>query len=470
MQRYQVITQDEIQQIHETSLKIMGEVGIVISYGPALDILKKGGAKVDEETVYFPSAMVENCLKTAPSSFTLHSRNPNKNVLINTQDAVYAGPNCPPFVQDLDRGRRPGTLEDFDNLTKLCHMLEHIDLQSNTYCEPQDVAAHIRHLEMVYHACKYNEKPLMGGTMGYEEAKECIALAALAFGGIDEIQDKPIMSAIPCSLTPLCYDPKMIGAVIAYAEHGQAQLINSLVIAGATTPVTIAGAIAVQNAEILAGIVLAQLVNPGTPVIYSAAGTNADMRSVSLAIGSPENALFSLINGQLAKYYQLPCRMSGALSDSKCVDAQAGYEAMMTLLMAQMAGGNFILHGVGILDSYNCVSYEKLLIDHEMIGMVKRIGRGVEVNEKTLAYDVVKEVGPQGAYIGHNHTLRNFRKEFYLPFLSDRSNFVRWSEEGSLPTDQRANLRWKEMLSAYEEPELSADVERDMKKYIEKRK
>jgi Trimethylamine:corrinoid methyltransferase len=322
-------------------------------------------------------------------------------------------------------------------------------------------------MEMVYNAFKYNEKPLMGGTLGYEVSKQCIELAAIPFGGTDAIKDKPIMSSIPCTLTPLSYDPAMIGAIIAYAEYGQVQLVNSLVIAGATTPVTLAGAIALQNAEVLAGIMLSQLVNPGTPVVYSAAGTNADMRSGSLAIGSPEDALFSLVNGQLAKYYNIPCRISGALTDSKLVDAQAGYESMMNLMTAQMAGGNFILHGVGILETYNCTSYEKLIMDNELIGMVKRINRGVEVNEDTLAFDVIEEVGPEGAFIGHLHTLMNFREELYMPSLSDRNTAVKWKADGAKSAEQNANAQWKKMLEEYEEPKLSPEVDAEMRKYIE---
>jgi trimethylamine--corrinoid protein Co-methyltransferase len=469
MQRYQVVTLNDIERIHETSLRILEEVGVVFSYEPARTILARGGAKVDGKTVRFPPEMVERNLKIIPSSFKLHARNPQKDVEINTQDIAYVGPEGSPFVLDVDKGRRSSTLEDFKNLAKLCQMLDNIDVQSHAYCEPNDVDVKIRHLEMTYHALKYNEKPLMGGVLGYQEAKDCIELMAIVHGGIDAIKARPVMASIPCALTPLSYDDKMAGAIIAYAEYGQPQLVNSLSIAGATNLATIAGAIALQNAEILAGIVLAQLVNPGTPIVYSASGSNADMRNGSLTIGSPEDALFSLINGQLAKYYNLPCRISGALSDSKCVDAQAGYETMLTLFTAQLAGGNFILHSGGILESYLCVSFEKLMIDDEVMGMVRRIGRGVQVNEETLAFDVVKEVGPQGAFIDHDHTFENFRTEFYQPVMSDRNNALTWREQGSLTAEQRANARWKKLLSEYEEPRLPADVDRDLRKFIEKR-
>lgn len=466
MQRYQVVTQNEIERIHETSLQIMDEIGIVFSYTPAREILEKHGAKIEGKTVRFPRKMIEDALKTVPSSFKLHGRN-GKEVDINTRDTAFVGPYGSPFVHDIDKGRRTGTMEDFINLAKLCQMSDSIDIQSHLYCEACDVDADYRHLEMIYNAVKYNEKPIMGSVLGYEASKKSIELAAVAHGGVDAIKDRPVMASIPCTLTPLSYDDKMAGAIIAYAEYGQPQLVNSLCIAGATTPTTLAGAIALQNAEILAGIVLAQVVNPGTPIVYSASGSNCDMRSGSLAIGSPEDALFSLVNGQLAKYYNIPCRISGALSDSKCVDAQAGYESMMTLMTAQMAGGNYILHSAGILETYNCVSYEKLILDFEIIGMVKRINQGISVNEETLAYDVIKEVGPQGAFISHEHTCENFRDEFYQPGLSDRNNPQRWEREGKLTAEQRANAIWKKMLTEYVEPVLPSDIERDMRRYID---
>ena len=467
MQRYQTVTQSEIETIHEATLKIMNEIGIVFSYAPARDILAKGGAKVDGQTVRFPRDVVERALKTVPSSFVLHGRNPAKNVEINTRDTAFVGPYGSPFVTDLDNGRRYGSLEDFNNLAKLCQMMDNIDVQSHLYCEACDINAEYRHLEMIHSAIKYNEKPIMGSVLGYEASKKSIELAALVHGGVDAIKGKPIMASIPCTLTPLSYDDKMAGAIIAYAEYGQAQLVNSLCIAGATTPVTIAGAIALQNAEVLAGIVLAQLVNPGTPIVYSASGSNADLRTMNLAIGSPEDALFSLVNGQLAKYYNIPCRISGALSDSKCVDAQAGYESMLTLLMAQMAGGNFILHAAGIIETYNCISFEKLMIDDEIIGMVKRINKGVPVKDDTLALDAIRDVGPQGSFVSHEHTFENCRDAFYMPVISDRDNYVTWGNNGGLTAEQRANRRWKKMLSEYVEPKLPADVERDMRKYIE---
>ena len=212
---------------------------------------------------------------------------------------------------------------------------------------------------------------------------------------------------------------------------------------------------------------MAQCVNTGTPILYSSASSNADMRTAALAIGSPENAVFSLVNGQLAKFYNIPCRISGALSDSKLMDSQAAYESAFTLLMAQMAGGNFILHAAGIIESYNCVSFEKLVIDNELIGMVKRVGRGVEVSVDTLAYGAISEVGSNGEFITHEHTLEHFRKEFYVPVISDRQSAARWHEEGEIPLERKANAKWKEMLEAYDAPKLPSDVDAALRKFFE---
>jgi Trimethylamine:corrinoid methyltransferase len=467
MQRYQVVTQNEIERIHENSLRIMENVGIVITHKPAQEILAKAGARVDGKTVYFPKALVEEKLKGVPSSFTLHAQNPAKSVVISTETTAFVGPYGAPAVLDLDRGRRSSTLADYIDIVKICDTLPNIDIQSHISCEPNDVDVDVRHNVMVYNTLKYSDKPLMGTCYGYEYSRQSIEMAAIAFGGMDAIKDKPVIAAIPCTLTPLAYDDSMIGSIMAYAECGQAQLVNSLSIAGMTTPATLVGLVSLQNAEVLAGIVLAQCVNPGCPIVYSASGSNADMSSCNLAIGTPEDALISLINGQLAKYYNIPCRISGALSDSKMMDSQAAYESAITLMMAQMAGGNFILHSAGIIETYNCVSFEKLIIDNEIIGYVKRIGRGVEVNDDTLAYDVIAEVGSQNEFLTHEHTYEHFREEFYVPTLSNRQSVDVWEERGSLPIERVANAKWKEILAGYKKTVLSPEVDADLRKYIE---
>lgn len=464
--RCTLLTQNDIEKIHETSMKILEEVGVVFSYEPAREMLKKHGAREEGHTMFFPRSLVEEKLKTVPSSFMLHGRNEAKSVEINTTDTHYAGPYGSPFVVDLDNGRRYGTLDDFIKIVKLVDDLDNIDIQSHISCEANDVDVNIRHNVMTYNTLKYSDKPLMGSVLGYDAAKQSIELAAIAHGGLDVLKEKTIIASIPCTLTPLSYDDKMAGAIMAYAEFNQAQLVNSLSISGATTPATLPGLVALQNAEIIAGIVLAQCVNPGCPIVYSASGSNAEMASGSLVIGSPEGAIVSLMNGQLAKFYNIPCRISGTLSDSKMFDTQAAFESAITGFMAQLGGGNFILHSAGIIETYNCTSFEKLIVDNELLGYFKHIGKGVEVNDDTLAFDVTKEVGPQGEFLTNMHTFQHFR-DFYRPFITNRQTAVQWAEEGSISLEKAANAKWHKMLDEYVEPKLDADIDAAMKKYID---
>lgn len=466
MQRYQIAEQEDLVKIHETSLKILEEVGVVMLYEPALEVLKKHGARIEGSTVFFPRNLVEEKLKLTPSEFTLYSRDPKKNVLFNTKDTHYCGPGGSCFVSDVDKGRRPSKREDFINLIKLYQSMEMIEMH-HVPCEMTDVDASVRNKMVVYETMKYSDKPLMPFMFTEEEATDCIAMAAAPFGGLEAVKNKkPVLLADPCTITPLCYDSKALATLMVFARYGQIQLINSLAMAGATAPVTLAGNVAVQNAEILAGIVLAQCINPGTPVIYSASGSNANMKTCSLTIGSPECALMSLINGQMAKFYQLPCRISGTITDSKCYDPQMGYESMMNLMTAEMAGGNFILHAGGIMATYDTVSFEKSMIDYEMMGLVRRIHRGIDVNEETLAYDVIKEVGPRGEFLTEEHTLEYFREEHYNPFISDSRNVTQWENEGRKTVTDRAALKWKQMLEEYVQPEFPADLDRELKSYL----
>lgn len=466
MQRYQLLTEEDVIKIHENSLRILEEVGVNMFYEPATELLAKHGAKVDGSRVYFPKELVEKALSTCPSSFTLYSRNPARNVVFNTEDTHYCGPGGSTFVMDMDKGRRRSTKEDFINLIKLYQSMDLIEMH-HVPCDMFDVDNEIKNKQVVYETMKYSDKPVMPFMFTYEEAVQCIAMAALPFGGLEEVKNKKsVILADPCTVTPLAYDAKALGTLMAFAEYGQIQLINSLAMAGATAPVTLAGNVSVQNAEILAGIVLAQCVNPGCPVIYSASGSNANMKTIALTVGSPECAIMSIMNGQIAKFYNLPCRISGAISDSKCYDPQLGYESMMNLMTAEMAGGNFILHGGGIMATYDTVSFEKSMLDNEIMGMVRRINKGVDVDEDTLAFDVIKEVGPQGEYMTNDHTFEFFRDEHYMPFISDSSMVKVWENNGRIDVATRANQKWKKMLEEYVQPEFSKELDADLMKIV----
>ena len=466
MQWYKLLTEKQVEQVHEESLLILEQIGIIFRYEPALEVLSKGGAKVEGKRVFFPRKLVEEQIKKAPSEFTLYARNPEKNVIIGGDNIVFVPGYGAPFVTDLDNGRRMGTLKDFDNFTKLTGASIYQDLCSGVVIEPNDVPHEIRHVQMIYSTIKNSDKCFMGSSMGVEGAKDSIKMASILFGDQRELVKKPRFISILCSLTPLTYDERMLGAIMEYAKAGQPQLISSLAIAGATGPVTLIGTLALQNAEVLAGIALAQFVREGTPVVYAGSSSNAEMHSGNLCIGSPEMAINTVSTAQMGKYYNLPCRGGGAISDAKIPGAQAAYESMMNLLMAEASGINMVLHTAGMLESYMTMSYEKFIIDDEICGMVKRIKKGYEVTEDTLALDIIKKVGPGGQFLDTDHTLKHFRSEFYEPRLSDRDNFEIWKAKGSQSTIENANKIWKEMIEEYEAPELPPDIDKDFQKFI----
>jgi trimethylamine--corrinoid protein Co-methyltransferase len=466
MQRFEILTKTQIEKVHQTSLQILEQIGMDIGYPPALEVLKKGGAKVDGQRVFFPSRLVEAQIKKAPRRFMLHARNPQNNVVVGGGNTVFAPGYGAPFVTDIENGRRKATLQDFENFVKLTGASINLDVLSGTVVEPTDVPYEIRHAQMMYTAMKYSDKCFMGSTMGAQAAKDCIQMAAILFGGRDQIESAPAIVSVVGPLTPLKYDVRMLGALMEYAAAGQPVLIASLAIAGATGPVTLAGNLALQNAEVLAGIVLIQLIREGTPVIFGGASSNAEMRNGTLSIGSPEMAINAAATAQMARYYKLPARSGGAVCDAKAPDTQASYESMMNLLMALVCGANFVLHSAGILESFNCMSYEKFIMDDEMCGMVKRIHRAIDVNPDTLALDVIKAVGPGGHFLDKDHTFDHFRTEFYQPCLANRDDFVTWQGNGSPQSMVTANLKVKEILNNYEVPQLPADADKDLQKFI----
>ena len=457
----------EVDEIHAATMRVLEEIGIDFRYEPARDLLAKAGCKVDGERVHFKPEFVETMVKKAPSEFTLYARDSAKNVIIGGDNIAYMPCYGSPFVLDLDKGRRQSTMTDYDNFAKLAYSLDPMDITGGMMAEPNDIPVKERNARMMYASMRYSDKPFMGAGTGPDAARETIKMASMVFGSEEEMAKRPPFVSILCSLTPLGYDDKMAGAIMEYARAGMPQLISSLSISGATTPATMEGTLVVQNAEILAGIVLAQLVREGTPVVFAGSSSCAAMRYGTLSIGAPEMAVNTAATAQMSRYYGLPCRGGGALSDAKMMDSQAAYESMMSLQMATLSGINFVLHSAGILEGYIVSSYEKIIIDSEMCGMCRRIKKGYTVNAERLAFDVIKQVGPGGEYLSNVHTFKNFKKEFYSPLLEERNNFEKWTSKGSLSMEQRANAKWKELLENYQEPNLPLDVDKALNSYID---
>jgi trimethylamine--corrinoid protein Co-methyltransferase len=466
LQYFELLSTDELARIHEASLHIMETVGLDFRHEGALAILARGGAKVDGCRVYFPSSLVETQRVKPPAEFTLHARNPAKNVIFGGRQSLYAPANCPAFVTDSVNGRRYGTLSDYTNFVKLTHLSANLDMSSNMLVEPNDLPLDVRAVQTTYACLKYTDKCFMGSALGADGARQTLDMVSIAYGDGPKRNPEPRVISIPCSLTPLGYDERMLSAMMVYAEAGQPQIVNTLASAGATAPVTLAGMLAVQNAEILAGVVLTQLIREGTPVVYGGGSSCADMRSGMLSVGAPEMAIGNALAAQMARFYGLPSRGVGTLTDAKALDMQAGYESMMNLVMAASAGLHFILHAVGSLETINCVSYEKFIIDDEMVGMARRLRRGLAVDDRTLALDVIREAGPGGQFLDKMHTFQNCRSELFQPLLSDRSSYTRWVDNGAASIAQAAYDRCRKLLEDYRPPDMADDIDRDLQRFV----
>jgi trimethylamine--corrinoid protein Co-methyltransferase len=468
MRYFEYFSEQEVRRIHETCLRLLETVGVDFSYEPALAVLKKAGCKVEGQRVFFPPKLVEAQVAKAPAHYTMQARNPEKNVVIGGEHIAFVPCYGPPFVTDLDRGRRASTLEDYINFVKLGHASRSMDITGGMMAEPNDVPHERRNAEMMYASMRYSDKPFMGGAIGAEAARETIEMAAILFGCSEaELAEKRPIISILCSRTPLGYDDRMLGAIMEYAKAGMPQLISSLSIAGATEPVTMEGTLVVQNTEVLAGIVLTQLIREGTPVVFAGSSSCSAMRYGTLSIGAPEMAVNTAATAQMARFYGIPSRGGGALSDAKLPDAQAGFEAMMSQLMATLSGVHFVLHSAGILEGYMVSSYEKFVLDDEICGMCKRIKRGERADEDRLAFELIRQVGPGGEYLTQKHTFQNFRKEIYSNLVEEKDSYANWQQKGSLSIDRRANQKWKEILKAYQEPQLPAETDKALRRYIE---
>ena len=467
----EVLSEEQLQQIHQASLHILENIGIEFLDEEALRLWEAAGAQVDHATqcVRMDGALVMEAVAQAPAQFTLRARNPAHNLHIGGNSIVFSSVGGTPNVSDLEHGRRPGSLAAFQDLVRLIQQCGPIHVAGGMALEPQDLPVPVRHLEKMVSLFTLSDKVITTPSHGREVAMDCLHMAALVFGGLEEIQREPVFASVVNANSPLRYDTRMLGGLITYARHGQPVIVTPFILAGAMSPITLASAIAQQNAEALAGVALTQLVNPGAPVIYGGFTTGTDMQTGSPAFGGPEGALALLAGAQLARFYGLPYRGSGSLTNAKVPDAQASYETQMTLWPAVLGHTNFVVHSAGWLESGLVCSFEKFIIDVEGLAMMARFLEGLEVNEETLALSSIAEVGAGGHHFGTAHTLARYRTEFYLPFVSDRQNYDAWLEQGGQDAAQRAYRVWKALLATYEPPALDPAVREALRAYADRR-
>jgi trimethylamine--corrinoid protein Co-methyltransferase len=466
---YELLDQEGLERLHQASLRIVAEFGIDFYDAEVRDILKTHGANVRGETVTFDPALIEEYVAKAPHEFTQLARNPHNNLVIGGDQIVFAPVYGPPFVLDLEGGRRQATLADFQNFVKLAYLNPYLHHSGGTIVEPTDEPVGTRHLDMVFSHIKYSDKAFMGSVTSAENAADSVAMAEILFGA-DAIRAQPALLSLINVSSPRRFDDRMLGAMKVYARARQAMIITPFILAGAMGPASVAGTLAQQNAEALAGIALAQMIEPGTPVIYGSFLTNIDLQSGSPVFGSPESQMGLYVSAQLARRYHLPFRGGGAFSSSKVPDAQAGYESVMVMLPTILARTNFVLHAAGWLEGGLVAGYEKFVLDCELLGMLHTWAKGLDLSDEAMAMDAIAEVAPGGHYLGAAHTMRHFLDAFYRAELFDYEAAEQWEKKGAQDSYVRASHRVQELLAGYEPPELDPSIEEALADYMARRK
>ena len=459
--QYQPLSMAQIQRIHDASLEVLASTGIEVRNGEALALYQQGGARVTGTRVYITPAMVADALKKAPSRVLLAGRDPAQDLVLEGR-RIYAGTGGSPTMM-LDPGAdsvRPATLRDLADLACLADALPHCDFLVIPLT-PTDVADEHMPLNRFYTSLACCSKHVMGGVYSLEGARQVVELGSALAGGLQALQARPIISNITSwMVSPLHLDTEVTQILIEWCRYGLPVALSSAPMAGSTSPVTLAGTLVQLNAEQLSGIVLTQLVQPGTPVLAGYIPGVADMRSGGYVAGAVEFGMMQAAASQLAHFYGVPIYGSGGMSDSKVPDAQAGYEKMATLLLAAMGGCNYIHHAVGMVTNMNAASLEQAVMDDEVVGMTMRALRGLETSEDTLAVEAIARVGPGGHYLMDDHTLQFMRSELFHPLLADRQNRASWEAAGKQDARARAAARAERLLRTHEPPGLPEDVDR----------
>jgi trimethylamine---corrinoid protein Co-methyltransferase len=463
---------EQIEALHQTSMRILSELGIRVMGDRVMDLFEAAGAIVDraEKIIRIDETIIAETLKTVPPSFTLTPRNPARRVTIGGRNLVFGLVAGPPNVHDRVNGRRAGNLKDYENFIRLAHYFNAIHMIGNQVTAPQELPANSRHLDTYRANLTLSDRSYHCTAIGRGRAIDGIRMMAIARGiTLQEMRQDPGVTTIISVNSPRLFDEAMGDGLMAMAEHGQPITITPFTLMGAMTPVTLPAALAQQNAEALFGIALTQLVNPGAPVMYGAFTSNVDMRSGAPAFGTPENTKANLISGQLARRYRLPYRTSNT-NASNTVDLQATYETVMATWGAVLGGGNLIYHAAGWLEGGLTASFEKLILDVEILQNMMEILRPIDFSAAELGFEAVASVPTGGHFFGAAHTMERYEKAFYRPLLSDWTNYGAWVEAGSHDALDRATALWQRALQEYQEPKLDPAIREELDAYVVKRR
>ncbi|MDA8440975.1 MAG: trimethylamine methyltransferase family protein [Peptococcaceae bacterium] len=452
----------DLREIHEASMAVLEQTGMAFHHPEVIGIMQQNGIRIEGNTAFFTREQIIEWVSKAPSQFKMYARNPNYDFEVGGDHVEVCPGSGSSFVCDVNGNKHAALMSDYVNFLKLYHQSDYYNVNGGIVVQPTDIGRSTIPL-MLYATIVYSDKVIITGTGKAEEVERLMDMLGIMFGGKETLKEKPRCMTIVNTNTPLQFDTNMLETMMVFNKYKQPVVIAAASMAGTTAPMTLAGTIALANAEVLAGIAVAQMINKGTPVIYGSQSTTSDMKTGSIAIGAPEGALAYHYAARLAKSYGLPCRGGGTLTDAKTLSVQAGYESMLTLLASYSAKTNLIFQSAGIMDSYNAMCYEKFIVDLEIIGMVKRYLNGVKVDTETLAVDVITEVGIAGQFLTSTHTMRHFRKEPFLPDIS-----LRGAVTGD-PSDKlmdNIGAKKDKMLAGYYKPEMSKEIQDRLVEYL----
>ncbi|NNC80817.1 MAG: trimethylamine methyltransferase family protein [Acidimicrobiales bacterium] len=464
-----VVSDDQLESIHKASLSVLQDTGIDILLPEAQQLFVNAGAKLDGDRVRFDPDMVMEYVAKAPSEFTLEARNPAHSLRIGGNNVVFTSVASPPNSGDIAEGRRTGNYEDFQNFLRLTQHLNAIQMNAGYPVEPADLHASVRHLHAIRDLATLTDKAVHAYSLGADRNRDALEIMRLAHGlSEDEVDDHTIVFSVINTSSPLRIDHPMCTGIIEFASRNQGIVITPFTLAGAMAPVTVVGAVTQQNAEALAGICLTQLVRAGSPVVYGGFTSNVDMKSGAPAFGTPEYMQSAMLGGQLARRYRVPYRSSN-VNAANAVDAQAAYESVFSLWGAIMGGANIVLHGAGWLEGGLRASFEKMVLDADLINMVGAFLQPLVVDDATLALEAIADVGPGGHFFGTQHTQDRYRDAFFAPMVSDWRNFESWEEGGSPTADQKLAELYPRLLEEYEQPTMDEARRAEVDAFVDRR-
>jgi trimethylamine--corrinoid protein Co-methyltransferase len=464
-----LVSDDQVEEIHDASLRVLRDIGIEVLEPSAQKLFTDAGCTIDGNRVRFDPEMVVETIATAPSEFTLHAWNPAHDLRIGGDNVVFSAVASPPNVSDAAGGRRTGNRDDFRNLVRLSQHFNAIHLHGGYAVEPADLHASVRHLHAIHDLLTLSDKVVHAYSLGRDRNLDALELVRIARQIPDEQLDtEPSIYTVINSSSPLRLDIPMLEGILEFSARNQPIIMTPFTLAGAMAPVTIVGAVTQQNAEALAGIALTQLVRSGAPVVYGGFTSNVDMKSGSPAFGTPEFIKSAMLGGQMARRYNLPYRSSN-VNAANAVDAQAGYESAFSLWGAIMGGANIVFHGAGWLEGGLRASFEKMVLDVDLLQMIQTFLSPLVVNDDELALEAIADVGPGGHFFGTQHTQDRYKDAFYSPLISDWRNFESWEEAGSPTADQKAAELVPTFLSEYVEPTMPEHVCDELDEFVARR-